>query len=676
MFVSPLTPLLALVVACDGEVSHPPGDTGSACAADCDSVDTDTHDTGRDTAPGDTGDSGPAPDTADTAPDTGGDTGDTAPDTGGDTADTPAGPGIILFIGDGMGVNHVAGGGMYLTGSAGSLTMETLPYQGRLRTASLSGLTDSAASSTALGTGTKTYNGRLGIDRDGLDVENLVERARAAGMRTGVVTTDSLTGATPSAQVVHVDDRGDGATIAAAYLADMPDLALGGGLQDFEDLLSTASVNLVQSATDLAAATDDGRPLLGLFADDTFPFVVEGYEAEQPTLAELTAAALAWLDGDPEGFFLVVEGARIDHASHGNLEEFVYDEVLSFDDAVAAAMSWAGGRDATIVVTADHECGGLSLGASNGAGAVPETTWRWGKHTNARVPVYATGTLAAALDGLEDDQLWVYEVLAASIDGATSVAAPTVPTLVDGYTADLGAVVTTQVWTTTFGSGYNQLDALYLTADGDGLYVGIDGVFERGANLPLVLVDLDYGDGTGWGADVALADTLGPLDAAITATGLDLAVSGLGFDAVAGSIGAEEVEAGMIVEYAGLRGLTGDVGREYDFGWWEMWSNYDEGNVAEGATAADAGGTGLTENGLEMLLPWDSLYPAGIPAAGASIGVVVLLVNDDGSYASNQALPPLSAATEPGGDPASIESVAVLGVDSAGVVVSAAAVVP
>ncbi len=668
---------LAALPACDGErAEDSPKAADSGCGGDCDSA----TDSGRDSPPVDSADTGETGDSGDSAADTGGDTAsDTGADTGsetGDTAEPPGGPGIVLFIGDGMGVHHVEGGGMYLTGSAGSLTMETLPYEGRLRTASLSGLTDSAASSTALGTGTKTYNGRLGIDRDGLDVENLVERARARGMLTGVVTTDSLTGATPSAQVVHVDDRGDGATIAAAYLGAMPDLALGGGYLDFEDALSTASVNLVQTATDLAAASSDGRPLLGLFADDTFPFVVEGYDAEQPTLAEMTTAALDWLDGDPEGFFLVVEGARIDHASHANMEDLVYDEVLSFDDAVAAAVSWASSRDATIVVTADHECGGLTLGASGGAGVVPETTWRWGKHTNARVPVYASGTLAAALDGLDDDQLWVYEVLAASIDGAASVAAPTVPTLVDGHTADLGTVVTTQVWTTSFGSAYNQLDALYVTADTDGLYVGVDGVFERGNNTTLVMVDLDYGGGTGWGADATLTDTLGPLDAVVTATGLDLAMSGLGFDAVAGSIGAEEVEGGMIVEYAGLRGLTGDIGAEYDFGWWDMSSNYDDGNVAEGAPAADALGTGLTENGLEMLLPWDALFPSGIPAAGTEIGVVVLLVNDDGSYTSNQALPPLSSSSDPGDDPASIESAVVLGIDGTGVVVTAASVLP
>ena len=76
------------------------------------------------------------------------------------------------------------------------------------------------------------------------------------------------------------------------------------------------------------------------------------------------------------------------------------------------------------------------------------------------------------------------------------------PTLVDGYTGDLGAQVSVQPWSTSFGAGYNQLDALYVTGDADGLWVGIDGVFERGDNAVLVLVDLDYGAATGLGADL------------------------------------------------------------------------------------------------------------------------------------------------------------------------------
>ncbi|MBM4393910.1 MAG: alkaline phosphatase, partial [Deltaproteobacteria bacterium] len=518
--------LALLLLACDGGEATYPKDTGnpgeSSPPDSEDSSPDSSVDSGRDTS-----DTGGGADTDSSDIDETGDTGN-----GADTGEVVTGPAVILFIGDGMGFEHVEGGGVYLTGAAGSLTMETLPVRGRLRTASLSGLTDSAASSTAYATGSKTFNGMIGLDRDGLEIENLGERARALDMSVGLVTTDDLTGATPSAQWVHVEDRGDSEVIAEAYLADMPDLALGGGYLAFEDLLASASVNLLRTSSELAAAAYDGRPLLGLFADGTFPFVAQGYEADQPTLAEMTEAALGWLEGDADGFFLLVEGARIDHASHGNDENSVYDEVVAFDEAIAVAMSWAASRDATIVVTADHECGGLSVGSSGTAGVVPPTEWRWGKHTNADVPVFATGTLATALDGVREDQLWVHAVLAAAIDGATSVTAPTVPALVDGYTGDLGAQVTVQAQATSFGAGYNQLDGLRVTADADGLRVGVDGVFERDSNTAYVLLDLDYGSSSGWGAGTSLGDTIGEVDAAITTLDISVSASGVGFDAV------------------------------------------------------------------------------------------------------------------------------------------------
>ncbi|MBM4368242.1 MAG: alkaline phosphatase [Deltaproteobacteria bacterium] len=662
--------LALLLFACDGGEATYPKDTGHPA----DSSSPDSEDSSKDSSVDsgrDTSDTGDSTDTDSSVIEETGDTGDSA-----DTGEVVAGPAVILFIGDGMGFEHVEGGGVYLTGAAGSLTMETLPFQGRLRTASLSGLTDSAASSTAYATGSKTFNGMLGLDRDGLEIENLGERARSLGMSVGLVTTDDLTGATPSAQWVHVEDRGDSEVIAEAYLADMPDLAFGGGYLAFEDLLSSASVNLLRTSSDLAAAAYDGRPLLGLFADDTFPYVAQGYDADQPTLAEMTEAALGWLEGDPDGFFLLVEGARIDHASHGNDENSVYDEVVAFDEAIAVAMRWAASRDATLVVTADHECGGLSVGSTGTPGVVPPTEWRWGKHTNADVPVFATGTLATALDGVREDQLWVHEVLAAAIDGATSVTAPTVPTLVDGYTDDLGAQVTVQSQATSFGAGYNQLDGLRVTADADGLYVGVDGVFERGNNTAVVLLDLDYGSSTGWGAGTSLGDMIGEVDAAITTLDISVSASGVGFDAVSASLGAQECEQGLLTEEAGLRGLSGDVGRPEDFAWWDMISNFDDGNIADGSASADAGSTGLTENGWEMLLPWGSLYPSGIPASGATVALVVLLADDDGSYISNQALPPLSSATEPGNDAVSIESVVTISIDATGAVTTAAAVVP
>ncbi len=695
--------LLGLVVGCatpSTDTGRQPFDTGGLPDTDSDtqdSVDTgidtadsagdsvDSTDTGPDTA--DTADS--AGDTADTA-DSGADTADTGTDTALDTADTaldtadtadtagvPPGPAILLFIGDGMGFEHVKGGGMYVNGAAGSLTMETLPYHGNIRTASLSGTTDSAAASTAMATGSKTYNDRLGLDRDGLEVESLLEKARALGMSVGVVTTDKLTGATPSGFVVHVEDRGDGPAIAAEYLTDLPDVALGGAYLDFAGLFASMSANIVTTRTDLYAAVNDGRPLFGTFSDTTFPFVADGYDAEDPTLAEMTAVALDWLGSDPDGFFLMVEGARIDHASHANDESKVYDEVASFDDAIATALAWVGTRETTMIVTADHECGGLTVSGATAAGVIPTSDWRWGQHTNADVPVFATGTLTNVFDGTRLDDTWVHAVLEATLDDASAVTAPTIPLLVDGTTDDLGAAVTTQSWATSFGAGYNQLDGLHVTADTDGLWIGVDGVFERGDNAVLALVDLDYGAATGLGQTITLSDTVGDLDSTITSTNVVVDVSGVGFDAVFGALGAEEVGLSKTSEAGGLRGLTDDIGDPADYGWQDAVSNFDYGNIADGATATDAAGTGLTENGYEMMLPWSSLFPtAGVPVAGTTIALSVVLVNYGGDYASNQALPSLASSTEPGYADLTVSSVVTLDVDATGAIVGSPAVVP
>ena len=669
MRVTFVLPLMALAACATAD------DTG-------DSAGTDTADTGGDTG-ADTADTETGADTAET-----GETGDTA-DTGepvdtadsGDTADTAVSPppAVLLFIGDGMGFPHVQGGGQYANGAAGTLFMESLPVQGQVRTASLSGTTDSAASATALATGTKTLNDVVGQDESGTELQNLLERARARGLSVGVVTTDTLTGATPSAFVAHTSNRSNDDEIVADYAASLPDVALGGGQADFTDVLGTLAANVVLTRTELLAAVSDGRPLFGAFASSSFPYLADGYTSETPSLTEMTQTALSWLSADPDGFVLLVEGARIDHASHARASERVFHEVVAFDEAIAAADTWAATapNEVTLVVTADHECGGLTVDAGSPAGTIPTASWRWGQHTNADVPVFGRGTLAATLDGQRLDQLWIHAVLAAAVDGATVVTPPTVPSLVDGTTAELGAAVATQTWATSFGAGYNQLDALRVSADTTGLRVGVDGVFERGDNAVLVLVDLDYGGGTGLGADLVALDLTFGLDAAITGADLTLdAIPGLGFDAVLGAVGAEEVMLEETLEDGGLRGLDGDIGTAGDFFWLAGVSAFDDGNVAEGAAAADAGATGLTENGMEGLLPWSSLFPAGLSSGGADLAVAVVLVNYTGEWASNQALPPLGAVDEPGEGTMTLVQAVRVTVDATGALTSAPALVP
>ncbi len=635
-------------IAHDSETDSLSGESGGDSSH---SGETDTHSGETDSHTGETGESGDTNHTGDTS-------GPTSP------------PAVILFIGDGMGFEHVAGGGVYLTGAAGSLSMETLPYQGRIRSSSLSGITDSAAAATTYASGYKTYNSRLGLDGDGEEVENLVEVARALGMSTGVVTTDTVTGATPSGFLVHVRGRGDTVEIAEQEVASPPDVLMGGGSDFLVPLLDTSVVQLVTDADGLAASVIDSRPFFGLFAGNTFPWLAEGYTT-QPSLATMTDAALTRLDTNPEGFFLMVEGARIDHASHGRHEDFVHVETVGFDDAVAAAMAWAEGRDnVTIIVTADHECGGMTVEHTGTAGEIPTTTWRWSQHTNVDPPVFAMGDRASVFDGARSDSRLVHEVLIASLE-QRDVGDLEPIFIPDGWFEDLGDPDVIQTLDTDYGAGLNQLDGLVAYSDEEGLRFGVSGVFERDQNTVVLLLDVDFGEGTGLGGvGAAEADTDGTIEALLSSMSLDVDLDGLGFDLALLSIGANEVDIEDLGEEAGLRGLREPWATDADWWWLNAAVNVDDGNVAVGGVEAlDAGATGTTEGGLEFWVPWDAIYPDGLPGLASQVAVVAVLVNTTGEYASDQALPPLAAAPSSGAAPIAITSALVMDLDDLGVMV-------
>ena len=625
-----------------------------------------------------TGDTEPVDDSSgdDTGDDTQAD--DTHAD---DTAPPPSGRVVILMIGDGMGFAHVAGGGDYAYGASGTLEMETLPIQNRLRTASLNGVTDSAAAATSYAAGVKTWNRFLGLDRDEETVTSVLETARDLGMSVGVVTTDTLAGATPSAFMVHVSNRGDTLNIVEQIAAQPPDVLLGGSAFGLEEALRDAGVTVVKTADELDAAEGEEGPLAGLFSEGALPWVVDGY-GEAPSLAGMVEAALGRLDNNDAGFFLMVEGARIDHASHGQNEDQVHAETATFDAAIAAARDWAvdRGGDVTLVVTADHECGGMVVADTGAVGETPETEWRWGQHTNADVPVLAMGDRAEVLgEGARLDALWINAVIAAAVEGRDVEDPSTVP-LVDGYTDELGDAIATQTHESSFGAGFNQLDALRVWADADGLRVGLDGVFELQSNAIVLLVDMDYGDGTGLGGDgdTYLPDEDGDIETLLSGLDIETDIEGLGFDLALVSIGAREIGWDELHDESGLRGLREPWAYDGDLWWLPSVAVFDDGNIArDGDEALDAADPGETENGMEALVPWSSVFPDGFPGVGMDIAVVALIVNDDGSWRSNQALPPLAAdADDPGEDPVPISSVAVLTIDDDGLPVGDPVLVP
>ncbi|MGO1437818.1 MAG: alkaline phosphatase [Candidatus Corynebacterium faecigallinarum] len=327
---------------------------------------------------------------------------------------------VILLIGDGMGDSEITAARNYAEGAAGSFSgLDALPVTGQYTHYALNKdgtpnyVTDSAASGTAWATGTKSYNGAIGVDIHGENQTNLIEKAKDAGLATGNVSTAAIQDATPAVLAAHVDarkcygpddteecgddllDQGGAGSISEQYLESRADVVLGGGAESFDQnakagdwegktLLEQAGdrgYQLPTNAEELDAITEANQdaPVLGLFAEDTMPVRWEGDLAEQqgylepaqectdnpertgdiPTLATMTTKAIDLLsdngDGAENGFFLQVEGASIDKENHAANPCGQIGETVDLDEAVQEALAFAEeDGDTLVIVTADH----------------------------------------------------------------------------------------------------------------------------------------------------------------------------------------------------------------------------------------------------------------------------------------------------------------------------------
>jgi alkaline phosphatase len=579
------------------------------------------------------------------------------------TLDPP--PRVILMIGDGMGRGQLDTASVYAHGKPGALFMQSLPQRGEIVTGSRSGLTDSAAAATTMATGRKTTNGRIGMDEHAEPLTTIVEEANALGLATGVVTTAYLPHATPGGFTAHRESRHD--TIAIAddqALVVQPHVLLGGGAAYYLpagagshrsddgllDPLADAGYEIVTTSSELEALAEATTHVVGLFAPEHMDYVIDrAPDTTQPTLQEMSLAALDILARDDDGFLLVIEGARIDMASHDNDIERAIAETLAFDDAIASVSAWASEHEnVTLLVTADHECGGLVPDPAAAKGELPDVAWRWGEHTNARVDMFASGPGAEAFDGEVRDHTWTHAVLRSRITGDTLVE-PELQLAPDGHLADLRHQAATQAHESSYGPGNNQLDALWLDADADGLAIGIEGLFKLERNTVVVLVDVDFGAATGFdGLASNLDDHDGRIDDALSNVALTASgIPGFGADFALAAFGGVESRREDLIADAGLRGLHPPVGQPFDLAWLATGLDFGEGvRVPQGAS-----GVVVPGEGFEALVPWSVLFPTldGAVPAGTRIAIVAVLVNDDGTHISNQSLPPLPEdAVEPG----------------------------
>jgi alkaline phosphatase len=320
---------------------------------------------------------------------------------------------VILMIGDGMGPAQVTLARLSQNGTP--LSMDSMHYGGLVKTHSANAtITDSAAAGTALATGYKTNNGMISTLPDGTQVQTILEAAMKLGKAAGLVTTTTITNATPAVFGSHVESRSSEADIALQYLDEKINVLIGGGRMYFmpqtqegskraddRDLLAEArkAGYSIAATRDELLAVKSGK-LLGLLQMSSLTT-----ESPEPTLAEMASEAIEILRGDPDGFFLMIEGGQIDWKCHSNLAADAVKQIDDFDAAIKAALDFARQRkDTLVIVTADHETGGLTILYPDESGKTPFTTsWATKGHSGCSVPILADGPGADDFSGILDN---------------------------------------------------------------------------------------------------------------------------------------------------------------------------------------------------------------------------------------------------------------------------------
>ena len=312
---------------------------------------------------------------------------------------------IILMIGDGMGLAHVYSA---MTANGGHLFLENFKNIGFSKTYSSDNyITDSAAGGTALSSGIKTYNGAIGVDPDKKPVPNIREMAEKKGLKTGLVSTSAITHATPASFIAHASSRSSYEDIAADFLKTNIDVFIGGGIKNFEDRKD--GKNLSKELKDkgyqvLYNIEDIQKIKSGKLAG----FTAQEHDAPMPERGEIlvpaTQTAINLLSQGKKGFFLMVEGSEIDFLAHENKTPGVVLETLDFDRAIGAALKFAASNGETlIIVTADHETGGMTLNGGDYKSGKVIGKFTSGGHTGIAVPVYAFGPGAEQFTGFMEN---------------------------------------------------------------------------------------------------------------------------------------------------------------------------------------------------------------------------------------------------------------------------------
>ncbi|MDL2224550.1 alkaline phosphatase [Bacteroidales bacterium OttesenSCG-928-M06] len=312
---------------------------------------------------------------------------------------------VILLIGDGMGVAQIYAG---MTANNNKLNLERSQYIGFSKTYSANDyVTDSAAGGTAIACGEKTNNGVIGLDVNGKPIQSLLKIAADNNLSTGIVVSCELTHATPASFIAHQPSRNLYKEIAADYMNVPFTVAIGGGRTHFEerDDKRNLTEELKEKGYQVAYTLDEIKnikfgKMIGLMADGH----PEAYPARGELLTEGVTSALDILSQNDKGFFLMVEGSMIDWGGHSNDTEMIINEMKDFDRAIKIAFDFADNNPGTLVViTADHETGGMALLGGDFSENIVKAKYTTGGHSGVMVPVFSYGVGAQIFSGIYEN---------------------------------------------------------------------------------------------------------------------------------------------------------------------------------------------------------------------------------------------------------------------------------
>ena len=351
---------------------------------------------------------------------------------------------IILLIGDGMSASQVSSYRLLKGGPNARLAVDKFPISGIVLTHSEDAIvTDSASSATAYSTGLKTNNTFLGLDKDKNVLENLTEKIHGYGFVSSLIATSEVTHATPAAFAAHIDLRWKTDEISAQMMDSNVVTILGGGRhfflteemggkrEDGRDLLQEVENSHVllthKDQLNDFDQTTSGK-VVGLFADEHLRDLEkpENHSTE-PSLSEMLNFAIkrseTFMDNGCKGSFIMVEGSQVDWAGHSNDINYLKREMQDLEEAVELAVDYANkNQDTLVIVTADHETGGLLIEPASPADYTGNevkfsfnTAIGRGSHTGVPVPVYAYGPGSENFTGTLDNTD-VYRAMIAALD--------------------------------------------------------------------------------------------------------------------------------------------------------------------------------------------------------------------------------------------------------------------